>query len=570
MRPKYRIMIEKNNQDLTVQEIALVDEPAVEIDFLYFNKQEKPRPLYFNEEQMIVAGVLMLPDKLIYRYDEEMGEYDVFFTPEDIENARYNFKKYGLTGQFNEGHTDKKVNVVLIEDYILDEGDTRVEKYGFKDLPKGTWFGITKVEDYDTWTKIKSGELRGFSVEGLFQLKQTFKKESFIVEPNLGETKDEFIGRCIGIEIDGGMDEDQAAAVCYTKWEDYGLDKLFNLLDTNELGVSKDDFQTKFEIHEMTSEVSEYFAVSWQIPDWMKPKDTGKEITEPTDNQINRQEKVQGRPPVYYFYDKRPGAQFDGAGIIDARSRDFCVRLVNQNKYFTEADIEKMSLTAGFDVFLYAGGKNCRHNWFIAIPIVEEFEKKDEKLNKNEVIDISSIKNKKSKMKKTVKSIQKFVIETELQNGTEVIVDADELVVGARVEVKVAEQGDVAETDMYQPAPDGEHILADGTVITTEGGVIASITPATPADETTEDVEAGKKKEKMEITEEDLVVIMEALQPKFDEIMSMIAELASKLADTQSTETTEQDLKSENFNKAKSGLSSLEKLIAVKERFGIK
>lgn len=680
-RPKYRIVIQKNNENLTVQEIALVDEPAVEINFLYFNKNEEPKPLYFNEDKMIVAGVLMVPDKLIFRYDEEMGEYDVFFTKEDIENARYNFKKYGLTSEFNNEHTSEKLDVVLIEDFIVEEGDTRYEKYGFKDLPVGTWFGISKVEDFGTWERIKKGELRGYSVEGLFQLKQEFKKvkEDFVIEPTPGETKDEFIGRCISNEVGAGYDEDQAAAICYTKWEDMGLDKLYKLIEEEDFGTKRDLVMEEYEITELTKEVFESFAVSWDFPDWMKPKDTGEgEIKTPSDNSINEQVTEQKRTiPIYYFYDKKPGAQFSGGGIIDEKSRDFCVRLVNQNKYFTKENIDKMTLTAGFDVFQYAGGKNCRHSWFIAIPVIEEFRNwrkntelyfesyddypkaasenaqralnwvekngwgscgtpvgkaranqlakgekisKDtisrmasferhranskvpydegcgglmwdswggdegiewaqrkleqikneefEKLNKNEGLDISSIKNKNPKMKKSIRTIQKFVIETELQNGTEVIVNADELAVGAEVSVKVAEEGDVAETDMFQPAPDGEHILADGTVILTEGGLITEIKEAQAAEETTEEVEAGKKKEKMEITEEDLVVIMEALQPKFDEIMGMISELASKLSTSE--DTSEEELSKENFNKAKTGLSNIEKLVIVKEKFNIK
>jgi len=45
-------------------------------------------------------------------------------------------------------------------------------------------------------------------------------KEEFIVEPKAGETKDEFVSRCIGVEINSGKEQDQAAAICYAKWDD--------------------------------------------------------------------------------------------------------------------------------------------------------------------------------------------------------------------------------------------------------------------------------------------------------------------------------------------------------------
>lgn len=672
-RPKYRIIIRKNIEDLTVQEIALVEEPAVEINFLYFKKEGETKPLWFNDEKMIIAGPLMVPDKMIFRYDESWGEYEVFFTGEDIENARYNFKKYGKTADFNMEHTENKLDIVLIEDFIVEEGDSRYEKWGFKNLPVGTWFGISKVEDLGTWEKIKNGELRGYSVEGLFQLKEEYmkKSEGFVIEPLPTETKSEFISRCISIEREAGYDEEQSAGICYTKWEESGLTKLFNLIESDDFGTKRESVTEPFHIEELK------FDVEWDFPDWMTP--TNITPQQPSNSSINNQVKEQNTAiPIYYYYDKKPGAVFEGAGIIDKKSRDFCVKLVGQNKYFTPEDIEKMTLTAGFDVFQYAGGKNCRHTWFVAFPSPEYFRKwkenyelyfesyddypeivkenaqralnwveknggwgdcgtpvgkaranqlakgekisKDtisrmaafarhlqyndkelgdgcaklmilawggkegiewasrkleeikneefQKINNNEDIDISTIKNKSNIMKRTVKKIQRFQIEEELEDGTEIIIDSpsEEIVVGAEVEIVVAEEGDVAEETMTEPAPDGEHTLSDGTVIVTEAGEIVEIKEET-SEETTEEVEAGKKKEKMELTEEDMVTIMEALQPKFDEILAMIAEL-SALINTSDEEKVEP--KSEDFNKAKTGLSNIEKLILVKEKFGIK
>jgi hypothetical protein len=39
--------------------------------------------------------------------------------------------------------------------------------YGF-DLPVGTWFVKMKVDNDDMWDRIKSGELKGLSIEGYF------------------------------------------------------------------------------------------------------------------------------------------------------------------------------------------------------------------------------------------------------------------------------------------------------------------------------------------------------------------------------------------------------------------
>ena len=37
------------------------------------------------------------------------------------------------------------------------------------------------------------------------------------IERRLGESKDEFLSRCIATEIEAGKDNDQAAAICYTQ-----------------------------------------------------------------------------------------------------------------------------------------------------------------------------------------------------------------------------------------------------------------------------------------------------------------------------------------------------------------
>jgi len=47
---------------------------------------------------------------------------------------------------------------------------------------------------------------------------QAFKSQ-FVIEPKAGESQDEFIGRCIPFEIGNGYEQDQAAAMCYAKWD---------------------------------------------------------------------------------------------------------------------------------------------------------------------------------------------------------------------------------------------------------------------------------------------------------------------------------------------------------------
>jgi|LakMenE01Jun11ns_1017448.scaffolds.fasta_scaffold9952498_2 hypothetical protein len=43
------------------------------------------------------------------------------------------------------------------------------------------------------------------------------------IDKNPGESKDEFISRCISVEIKAGKESDQAAAICYAKWDEFAV-----------------------------------------------------------------------------------------------------------------------------------------------------------------------------------------------------------------------------------------------------------------------------------------------------------------------------------------------------------
>jgi hypothetical protein len=114
------------------------------------------------------------------------------------------------------------------ESWIIE--DTKMDKsalYGFE-LPVGTWMLSTHIEDTEDWnTYVKSGLTKGYSIEGNFALDlvEALNKIS-MVEPRTDESKDEYVGRCIGYHVSQeGMDSSQAAAICYTKWDEAKMSK---------------------------------------------------------------------------------------------------------------------------------------------------------------------------------------------------------------------------------------------------------------------------------------------------------------------------------------------------------
>jgi len=122
-------------------------------------------------EKMELAGPLMVPDKLIPRFDEEGEKYYVFFDSAGIKKLSYKLMENKLIDSVNIEHdADRKVaDLTLVESWLVaDEKNDKSNSYGYN-LPKGSWFGVYKVNNEEIWDKyIKTGAVKGFSVEGIF------------------------------------------------------------------------------------------------------------------------------------------------------------------------------------------------------------------------------------------------------------------------------------------------------------------------------------------------------------------------------------------------------------------
>jgi len=171
--PVYQLEISDDVNDLSeVDFVALVDKPAIERNFLRFN-ENRANFVIQNEERRIVSGPLMLADTPIYRNDEN-GEYYVMFTKDTIEKIAQKFFKKGYQSNVNLMHDNNQAvdGVTMFESFIVDESRGVATMKGFEDVPQGSWLGSFLVENDSVWSKVKAGEFKGFSVEGLFNYKK--------------------------------------------------------------------------------------------------------------------------------------------------------------------------------------------------------------------------------------------------------------------------------------------------------------------------------------------------------------------------------------------------------------
>ena len=125
-----------------------------------------------SDEKQLIAGPLMIPRKLIYRFDENNGEFWVYFTEETIEKIAYKYLMNKNQDNTNLEHSEsvKLEDVVLVESWLVQdpEKDKSFALTG-ETYEKGTWFGIMKVKNSSVWEEwVKTGRVRGYSVEGYF------------------------------------------------------------------------------------------------------------------------------------------------------------------------------------------------------------------------------------------------------------------------------------------------------------------------------------------------------------------------------------------------------------------
>lgn len=227
MRPLFELKINANVADeLQVDYVAGVDKPAIERNFLAFDAQNFVEPnanesendfmsrcIVYNinegkeqeqaiaicssiweqqhkantnfaeikDEERIVFGAAMIPNLKIYRKDGE-NEFDVFFSAETIKEIAVKFFAKGFQNNFNIMHDagQQMDGVVFFQSVIKDDSKGIQGLQG--DYPNGTWFLGAKINNDEVWNKIKSGEIKGFSVEGLFNYKQVPTEQEMIAQ----------------------------------------------------------------------------------------------------------------------------------------------------------------------------------------------------------------------------------------------------------------------------------------------------------------------------------------------------------------------------------------------------
>lgn len=170
--------------DSETYKISMVTEPAIEIDYVALEKQDDVEVKLSSDERHICYGPALIPNKDIYRNNGEQ-EFYINFTEESIVKMSQEFLKEYKQHEVNLQHETNADEVFVCESWIVEDPyKDKANALGFN-VPSGTWMIGMKVNNIEVWDKVKSGELKGFSVESAIRL------EEFSKNDNNMEIKDE-------------------------------------------------------------------------------------------------------------------------------------------------------------------------------------------------------------------------------------------------------------------------------------------------------------------------------------------------------------------------------------------
>ena len=189
------LVIDEDSQELAIDAISLVSAPAIEENWVFFGKEKNNLTLAkVDEEKRMLVSPALIPDKQIFRYDPNTdSEYYVYFSKDTVRKASELYLKNNNHHKATQEHSERVSGVLTVESWIIE--DTKTDKstlYGFS-LPKGTWMVKMKIENEDLWQKIKSGELKGLSIEGYFTDKMEKMSETTPTDQEILEALNEII-----------------------------------------------------------------------------------------------------------------------------------------------------------------------------------------------------------------------------------------------------------------------------------------------------------------------------------------------------------------------------------------
>lgn len=173
-------LILDEDQELSgIDAISVVENPAIEEDFVALKDDKFVELAEVDKERRILMGALLIPNKPIYRRNGE-DEYYIYFSRDTVARASQMYLKQSKQANSTLEHTEERLQgMTLVESWLVeDEVHDKSRKFGME-VPIGTWMGAVKVDNDEIWNNyVKTGKVKGFSIEGYFADKMERPQDS--------------------------------------------------------------------------------------------------------------------------------------------------------------------------------------------------------------------------------------------------------------------------------------------------------------------------------------------------------------------------------------------------------
>ena len=172
------LILDEAQEMMGIEAISIVESPAIEQNFLAL-KSDEIKLAEVSKEKKILMGALLIPNKPIFRNSDDKDDYYIYFSKETVVKASQLYLTNGNQNNSTLEHQHELNGLSLVESWIVDDPKMdKSNKYGFN-VPVGTWMGSIKVNNDEVWKDyVKTGKVKGFSIEGYFADKMDRPKDS--------------------------------------------------------------------------------------------------------------------------------------------------------------------------------------------------------------------------------------------------------------------------------------------------------------------------------------------------------------------------------------------------------
>lgn len=169
------LILDEDSIDAGVNAISIVESPAIESDFITLSKEQEIKLAEVDQEKRILMGAALIPNRTIFRKNGD-DEFYVYFSKDTIARASQLFLKQGNQGKSTMEHAMKLNDLTVVESWIVDDSEKDKSAYYGLSMPVGTWMVSVKVDNDEVWNDfVKTGKVKGFSIEGYFADKTEMK-----------------------------------------------------------------------------------------------------------------------------------------------------------------------------------------------------------------------------------------------------------------------------------------------------------------------------------------------------------------------------------------------------------